>query len=480
MAPIHVLSDDVLLEIFDFCVGQDGSRRFIFTKINREAWQTLVHVCKRWRNIVFGSPLRLNLALVCTAKTPTRNTLDVWPPLPLVIRSSGYYATSSDFPKESMDNIVAVLERRDRVCEISLMGVPGSHLETLLAAVHKPFPKLTHIRLNSYGGPVIPESFLGGSAPRLQYISLNGIPFPGLPKLLMSATHLVYLQILKIPHSGYIPPDTMATTLSTLTSLEYLSLKFQSPQSFPDQESQRPHPLTRSVLPVLADFTFKGVSEYLEYFMARVDAPQLSGLHITFFNQIIFDTPQFIQFVNRTPTFKALQKADVIFGDDTARVRLSLVSSLTSRYKGLYVKIPCRELDWQVSSLQQVCISSLLPLSTLEVLYIHKDPSSQPEWQDNIENAMWLELLHQFPAVKNLHLCEEFAPRIVPALQELVGSRATEVLPNLQNIFLEELQSSGPVREGIQHFVATRQVTGHPIAVFRWDDPERDKYSNIL
>jgi hypothetical protein len=124
--------------------------------------------------------------------------------------------------------------------------------------VHKLFPKLTHIRLNSYGGPVIPESFLGGSAPRLQYISLNGIPFPGLPKLLMSATHLVYLQILKIPHSGYIPPDTMATTLSTLTSLEYLSLKFQSPQSFPDQESQRPHPLTRSVLPVLADLRLKG------------------------------------------------------------------------------------------------------------------------------------------------------------------------------------------------------------------------------
>jgi hypothetical protein len=267
----------------------------------------------------------------------------------------------------------------------------------------------------------------------------------------------------------------MATTLSTLTGLENLSLKFQSPQSFPDQESRRPPPLTRSVLPVLIDFTFKGVSEYLEYFMARIDAPQLSGLYVTFFNQILFDTLQFIQFVNRTPKLKALKRGHITFGDDAARVKLSSVS-LTSRYEGFSVKIPCRELDWQVSSLEQVCTSSLLPLSALEVLYILKDPDSQPDWQDNIENALWLELLQPFTSVKNLYLCGEFAPRIVPALQELVGGRTTEVLPILHNIFLEELQSSGPVQEGIRQFVAARQVTSRPIAVSRWDNPDRDIY----
>ena len=81
-----------------------------------------------------------------------------------------------------------------------------------------------------------------------------------------------------------------------------------------------------------------------------------------------------------------------------------------------------------------------------------------------------LELLRPFTAVKNLYLSEEFARRIVPALQELNGGRTTEVLPALENIFLEGLKPSGPVHEGIGQFVARRhwQVTGHPIAVSRW------------
>ena len=475
MVSIDLPPDDVMLEIFDFCVD-DGSRRFIYSRMKKEieAWQTLVHVCRRWRNIVFRSPLRLNLTLVCTDKTPARGTLNVWPPLPLVIRSPGYCRTDTDFTTESVDNLIAVLEHSDRVCQISLMEVPNSHLEGLLAALQEPFPELTHLLLSSYGGPVISDSFLGGSVPRLQDIWLNGISFPGLPNLLLSTAHLVHLTLHNIPHSGYISPDAMATTLSTLTRLGSLILGFQSPESFPDQESRRPPPLTRSVLPFLTIFTFKGVSDYLEYLVARIDAPQLNRLNIVFFNQIVFDTPQFIQFVNRIPTLKALEKSHVIFGDDAARVKMSSVSSLTSLKEGLYVKIPCRELDWQVSSLEQVCTSSLPPLSALEDLYIHKVPNSQPHWQDNIENALWLELLSPFPAVKNLYLGVEFAPLIVPALQELVGGSMTGVLPNLQNIFLEEFQPSGPVQEGIQHFVAARQATSHPIAVSRWDDPEQD------
>ena len=470
---IDVLPDDVLLEMFDFCLGQDRSRRIVYTGIKKEieAWQTLVCVCRRWRSVVFGSPLRLNLELVCTDKTPARDTLNVWPPLPIVIRSPGYYRVDSNYTIESVDNFIAVLERSDRVCRITLMEIPNSHFQELLAAVQVPFPELTHLLLHSYEKPVIPDSFLGGSAPRLQDISLYGLPFPGLPRLLLSATHLLSLQIENIPHSGYFSPEAMATALSTLTSLTDLSLEFQSPQSRPDQGSRRPPPLTRSVLPVLTNFIFKGVSDYLEYLVASIEAPQLNNLCIIFFNQIIFDTPQVIQFLNRAPTLRALEKGHVTFGNDAATVELSS----TTNYGELSVKVPCWELDWQVSSLEQVCTSSLPPLSALEDLYIHKAPKSRTYWQGNIENALWLELLHPFIAAKNVYLDVEFASRIVPALGELVGGRATEALPHLQNIFLEKLESLGPVQEGILQFVAARQVTSHPIAISRWDDPERDK-----
>jgi hypothetical protein len=75
--------------------------------------------------------------------------------------------------------------------------------------------------------------------------------------------------------------------------------------------------------------------------------------------------------------------------------------------------------------------------------------------------------------VKNLYLSEKFASRIVPALQERRTTEIT-VLPALQNIFLEELQPSGLVQKGIQQFVATRQATGNPIAVSRWDNSKQD------
>ena len=58
-----MLSDDVLLGMFDFYVDEDGE-----TKEDVEVWQVLVHVCRRWRSIVFGSPRRLNLQLFCTSR----------------------------------------------------------------------------------------------------------------------------------------------------------------------------------------------------------------------------------------------------------------------------------------------------------------------------------------------------------------------------------------------------------------------------
>ena len=70
--------------------------------------------------------------------------------------------------------------------------------------------------------------------------------------------------------------------------------------------------------------------------------------------------------------------------------------------------------------------------------------------------------------MKNLYLCKKFVPRIAPALQELVGARTTEVLPTLENIFLEGLQPSGPLQKGIEKFVAARQLTSRPAALSRW------------
>ncbi len=399
---------------------------------------------------MFGSPRRLNLRLVCTPKTPARDTLDVWPALPVLISGNVY--------SSGTDDIIVALGQTNHVCQVHLSGLRDQQLDKVLAAMQVPFPQLTDLRLISIGEipPVVPDSFLGGSAPHLRIFELSGIPFPGLPKLLLSATHLVILSLFNIPHSGYISPEAMAALLSVLSGLKVLYLQFESPQSRPDWESQRLPPSKRSVIPALTDFSFKGVIEYLEDLVTYIDAPQLGYFHIAFFNQIDFDGPRLAQFISRTPVLRD-HDAHVEFDDGTASVRLFSYSAIGT---------PCREPDWQLSSVAQVCNSCLPPLSMIEDLYIKHRYSCLVWKNDAIENTLWLELLLPFPAVKNLYLYNDFVPGIVAALQENFG---TEVLPSLKNIFVEGLEPLGPLQESIGQFVAARELSGHPIAISVWN-----------
>ena len=472
-----VLPDDVLLEIFDFYMNEyeDMDERFYHSmKQVEEKWITLAHVCRRWRSVVFQSSHRLNLRLNCTPSTPARDTLDIWPPLPLIIYGSDHFFDDElvDYTFDDFDNIIAALKHNNHVCRIDLGSIASSQLEYVAdsAAMYKPFPELTDLDLTTWDddGPVLPDSFLGGTAPRLRYLRLSHVPFPGLPKLLLSATHLVNLDLSSIPPSGYIRPEAMATSLSALISLEFIRLDFRCPRPRPALESRRPlpPPLTRPILPSLTEILFQGASEYSEEFLARIDAPRLKKMHITFFNEIVFDTPQLLQFISRTPTLRAQEQGHIVFSHRESVVKFR---SQTSDNGELFVQIRCTASDWQVSSVEQVCTSSLPPVLMLEDLYISEDPKYPPHWQDNVENALWLELLHPFAAVKNLYLCKKFMSRIAPALEELVGGRTTEVLSTLENIYLEGFQPSGPLHEGIEKFVAARRLTSHPVAVSRWD-----------
>jgi hypothetical protein len=333
------------------------------------------------------------------------------------------------------------------------------------------FPELRILYL-SFGNlsyvPVLPDSFLGGSAPRLRLLYLDAIPFPGLPKLPFSATHLSYLWLVNIPHSGYISPEAMAACLSMLTSLNTLRLEFESPQSCPDQENRRSPPPTRSILPTLTMFLFKGVYEYLEDLVSWIDSPRLYQLSTTFFNDIDFNTPELNQFINRTPTLGAHDEARLIFHSREAQVRLLPFQTGPSDQRMVEVKILCLVSDWQLSSLAQICTLSLHLFLTMENLYIHEDLYAPPNWKDGIENTEWLDLLLPFTAVKNLYLSKQFSSRIAPALQELTGGR-TDVLPALQNVLLEGFQPSEPVQEGVAQFISARQLTNHPVAISVWD-----------
>jgi hypothetical protein len=452
-----LLPEDTLLEIFDWYLKEN---RFISLFYKIEVWQVLGHVCRKWRNLVFGSLHRLNLQLFWTGNKPVKKMLDIWPPLPIIIL--GERGTTDE------DNIIVALEQNDRVCQIRLKYLQNSLWEEVFTVMQKPFPALISMELHSSAAgeepSMVSDSFLGRSAPHLQSLHLRGVPFPGLPKLLLSATHLVTLHLQDVSRSGYIPPEAVVTALSALPMLKEFQLQFQSRRSCPDQERRHPPPLTRSVLPALICFIFRGVTEYLEDLVARIDTPLLDRLKITFYRQLIFHSPQFAQFIGRIPNLMAYDEAHMVFTNYKAELRLA-------RYRGLKLEIYCIQLDRQLSLLAQVCTSSVPLISSLEHLYIHENETGLligPYREDDIENVQWLELLRPFTNVKALYLSLDITSRIAPVLEELVGERATEVLPALQSLFLE-VKPSEAVQKAIDKFVATRQLSNHLIVISHWN-----------
>jgi hypothetical protein len=314
---------------------------------------------------------------------------------------------------------------------------------------------------------------LGGSAPHLQELALGGLSFPSMTKLLLSANSLVTLILLDIPDSGYISPNAMATALAVMTRLETLDFRFRSPRR-PNPASRPLPPPTRFVLPAFNRFTFRGVYEYLEDLLARIDAPLLYDLYIHFSMGVNFDVPQLHRLIRHAGPF---DRAHVSIDHHSIQLTLSPKTGLVNHRWPIDLYIWCGGLEQQLSSLAQVC-SSLSPLiSTLEELQILEYRNLiLSHQQDDTENARWLGLLRPFTALKNLYLTHGVAERVFGALHDLSGESATEVLPALRNLFVQGPRSLQPVKEVLMSFVAARQLSGHPVAIDHWGSKEERQH----
>jgi hypothetical protein len=456
---INELPDNIILEIFDFyrlsSTTSKGHTAYTWP------WKRLVHVCQKWRNLVFASPLRLDLHLFCDSRTPVRSSLEYWPSLPIIIRSTLTSTIFTLHDRENGENIVAALEQRDRVCKVELKNLTSYLLNSFTEVMQDPFPALTGIFLSSHidAEPVLPERFLGRSAPNLQYFDLEGISFSALPKLLSSATHLNRLQLRKIPCTGYISPDAMVTCLSTLSNLESLVLEFQSPRSHPTRDSRPPSPLARAALPALTSFDYQGVSEYLEDLVTNIDAPLLNRVAFKFFNQLTFDNPQLSQFIDRTEILKSLNLGSIEFLSDVVKTTFT---SPVGRGK-LELGISCCRPDWQVSSMAQLCAQLPGLTSRVEQLDVRRGCISRAKWPEDMESAQWVELFDPFIAVERLSI-QKLGQLVVPALGELRGERASSILPAMHSLLFRGLEAS-LIKDDLKPFVRARRSSNHPISV---------------
>jgi len=238
---IHVLNDDSPLNVFTLCrpllsggggainvnahmlPGEEWSRR-------ERWWYNLVHVCQRWRRLVFASPSYLRICHVCTHGIQVGHMLAHSPILPLVV---DYADETRGWTEEDGEGLSFALlpEHRDRVRRIRLL-VRDSYLWNFVAALFDgTFPALEYLfvklRERSHESPSfkLPHKF---RAPRLRHLVLTQFGFPLATPILVTSLHLVTLSL---NLDKFCLPNDLLERLSFLPRLEVLNIASTSPIS---------------------------------------------------------------------------------------------------------------------------------------------------------------------------------------------------------------------------------------------------------
>jgi hypothetical protein len=365
----------------------------------------------------------------------------------------------SDIRPSDEDNAITALEHPDRVYHVRL-SVTGSQLGKMSAVIQEPFPVLTHLSISTKcrNELVLPSGFLGGFAPCLQELELGGIAFPSLPTLLLSASNLVELNLCNVPETGYISPDALVTHLAALPRLKFLKIGFNS---YSDPIPLRP--IIRSVLPSLQSLLFTGDCQYLEDFVPRIDTPQLNSIVIYYWDQDIdFVVPQLSSFITRSESLKKILSGHCQITVDIDQVVDFHVGGSPreeterwDRQTGVSLCILCTgvgaRVDGQISHLANILgwlnpILSDVVHFTLDSMWVISESKRMSEAED-LDDLIWLRLLHRFSSVKTLFVPNTIAGLISQALEYVDEEMVTIVLPALELFCLEKDEGEGEEEE---------------------------------
>jgi hypothetical protein len=442
---IEIVSDDILLNIF---------RHYLVS--TPKLWPILAHVCQGWRQVVLTSPLGLRLRLYCTYGTPVLKNLDCWPALPLIVQYGGLSDLDPPAPEDD-DNVVAALKQSARVTTINLT-ITKSLLEKLYA-ISEPFSQLEEQVLLSQDDMhlTLPTTFRWG--PLLCALHWTRIAFSSFPQLILPSQDLVDLQLHETPSIGYFSPEEFADAVSGMTRLRTLSLHFLS---FPPRRNfLRLPPQTgeRHVLPSLRCLKYRGSSKYLDSLVARIDAPRLGDIDITLFFQPTMDASQLGRFIERIEMQVMLSQAEV----QTSAHAISISFTNSSTSARLRLQISCKQLDWQLSCMAQVCDQFSPFLFRVEKLRINSTQSSSG--QDDEGGEQWLDLVCSFNGTRDIWVADNLRTDILRTLGRADGGH-TIVLPSLGQLHVENLMAMNePSWDALLIFINSRSLSGRPVQV---------------
>ncbi len=454
---------DVLLQVFDFCRPEASE-----TWDDHNWWHGLVHICQRWRQLIFTSPRRLGLSLLCTRKTPATSSkiFDFWPNIPIAISVNGWHSLD---PTEE-DNLLAAFKHSDRVWSVTL-SLSRPQAKKVIKMMMKPFPALTNFRVKPVkrlGGNlyphILPHGFLGGSTSGLRELDLSGISPLGLPSILSSSTDLVNLHLHDLQLTGDVSPDSMVACLAGMTKLESLTIKFRCcPSMFP------PNSMTQVILPTLSRFHFQGSHKYLEDLVAQLDAPRLFDLTVMLLvtcTDPVQQLPQLLRFIDHAEDLKLSQFRHACAEIHDVHSFIHFDNAQTGQNPTFLTLGEVKNNEFYSAEFRPM--GPLLSQVSAFISSVHH-LSITPFHQQKIQDKYWhhagiLMLLRSFDTVETLHVGGQFTNLFPLLLNGLHDELVTEVLPALRFLNFEG-KPLKLVEQRLALFIEERQSNGCPLTI---------------
>jgi hypothetical protein len=467
------INDDLLVEIFDFCRLDNISPN----TYPRNWWYTLAHVCQQWRRVLFATPTRLGITLVCKSRTPVADLLANSPPsLPLVV----YWGNPGTFDTEdSVKSAVVALGDRDRVRRITLR-VSEKSLCMAFSSMRGCFPTLETLQLccsSEFGldkNTALSSPF---EAPNLRHLQLSDLKLlpPSLIGTVVTRPSVVSFSIGDIS----MGPDTLMTYLALMPQLKVLKVGVSF--SIPSEQTERKErelcgggqpKLAQLALTDLEEFEYQGTSIYLEAVAARIGLPFLKKLSITITNKVDESAD-----LDRTK-FKYLPRlisgaANLAF--QFCRVRYKDGFSVVMDHDELWTGRGAFELrfndrgyyfDAKIGLVAKICRAIAPTPSAVQSLLV--EDAHRNEWHHEPDGGEWRELLRVFDNVKTLRVAGRFVEELEKFLEpkpKEADADALLLLPRLQEIV--RYGETEKKKELFAAFVQARQGAGSPVRVVK-------------
>ena len=248
-----------------------------------------------------------------------------------------------------------------------------------------------------------------------------------------------------------------------MPQLESLAIIFTFPVSNRDVKRQLTRmPITTHItLPNLRLFGFQGVSAYLEAVVCRITTPRLEKLQIQLFTQPTFSVPRLAQFMDTTENVR-FDNAEVMFKDKC--IDVGMFSREAESY-AFGLTVDCWHLDWQVSSMAQICNALSQVFSAVGHLVLrHKVHGQSSEEHNDVDRIEWRKLLRSFSNVKTLRVKDGLVEQLSLCLRLEDGELPLELLPELQELTYIGSRDTG---DAFTSFIDARQNAGRPVTLVR-------------